>query len=732
MLLGIKNQIIIKEMKRMQLAKSIKIILFIVLIMSKTYFVSGQEENLNLLDNWIEWTDGKNMLVHHLNKQAFAFLDKRDKEVAGLKTKENWLTRQKKVKDLLLKTVGPFPEKTPLNAKITGVVKKDGYRIEKIIYESMPGFYVTGGLFIPDDIKGKTSAILFVSGHYEESFRRNEYQLMILNLVKKGFIVLAIDPISQGERIQHYDSEKNASFIGPTTDEHGYLGIQSIISGVPLVRYFIWDGIRGIDYLLTRKEVDPANIGVTGQSGGGTQASCIFAFDERIKAGAPVDYIIGLRRLLESIGPQDAEQNIYHGILNGLTHADLLEVRAPNPALISEGTRDFFSIQGARETYAEVRNAYKAFKAEGNIGIQEDDIGHGYTVKLREGVNAFFQKNLNLPGNPKDENVTVLDPKELKITTTGNVASSFENAETVFSINKKETQKLIDKIQASRKNIEPHLEEVLVKAKKLSGYQAPPAEVKSVFRGRYQRDGYSVEMYALHGEGNYVIPLLVFVPKTGNKFSSVIYLNPKGKIKDAPIGGKIEQLVKKGYLVAAPDVIGTGETAGDNEETLAMLIGRSIGGIQAGDVIRVANFLKSRNDVDQSKIGAIAFDEMCPTLLHAAAFDKSIHSISLIGSLISYQSIVMNKFYNAGFLNNAGAGALTAYDLPDLIGCIAPRKIALVELKNEMKQPASKELIDEELSFPRSVYSRKNVIKNLNILSETEDIDSVLSWSFDK
>ena len=89
------------------------------------------------------------------------------------------------------------------------------------------------------------------------------------------------------------------------------------------------------------------------------------------------------------------------------------------------------------------------------------------------------------------------------------------------------------------------------------------AEVKSVFRGRYQRDGYSVEMYALHGEGNYVIPLLLFVPETGSKFSSIIYIHPKGKITDASVGGKIEQLVKKGYLVAAPDVIGTGEVAPD-------------------------------------------------------------------------------------------------------------------------------------------------------------------------
>jgi dienelactone hydrolase len=699
-------------------------------IIYKADFVIGQAEsqaeNLNVFDSWIEWTDGKNMLVHHLNKQAFAYLDVRDKEIAGLKTKEDWTERQEKVKDILMSKIGPFPQKTPLNAKVIGVVKKEGYTIEKIVFESMPSFYVTGCLYIPDG-KWKKPAILFTSGHTQESFRYNEYQIMILNLVKKGFIVFAIDPVSQGERVQLYDAQKNASAIGPTTVEHNYLGNQCMISGISLARYFIWDGIRAVDYLLTCSEVDPSRIGITGQSGGGTQSTYIFTFDERIKAGAPVNYITGFRRLLESIGPQDAEQNFYHAVSSGITHADLLELRAPNPILIVAGTHDFFSIQGARETYEEVKNAHRAFGMEDNIGIIEDDFGHGYTIRLREGICAFFQKNLNLPGDPKDENVTVSDPKELMVTPSGNVASSYENAETVFSINKKESQKLIDKIAISRKKIEPHLEEVQIKAKELSGYITPQADLKPVFRGRYQRDGYSVEMYALNGEGDCVVPLLLFVPQNITKVPAVIYIHPKGKTTDAAAGGRIEQLVKNGYIVAAPDLIGTGETAGNGN--VAMLIGRSVIGIQAGDIVRVVNFLKSRNDVDYNKIGAIAFDEMCPVLLHAAVFEKSIHSISLYGSLISYKTIVMNKFYDVGFTNNYVAGALTAYDLPDLIGIMAPRKICLVDLKDQLKKPASKELIDEELSFPQYVYSQKNAAKNINIVPLSDD-SSLMSWCF--
>lgn len=695
--------------------------------------ISAQEENLEVLNRWIEWSGSGHMLNHHLNSQAFSLLDERDQEINALKTREDWLARQEKVRTILMDIVGPFPEKTPLNSRVTGILKKDGYRIEKILYESMPGFYVTGALYIPDGAPRRKPAILFLSGHTENGFRYGPYQVMMLNLVKKGFVVFAIDPISQGERIQLYDPAKNASFIGPTTREHSYLGHQCFISGKSLARYFIWDGIRGIDYLLTRREVDPDRIGITGQSGGGTQTSYIFAFDDRIKAAASVNYITGFRRLLESIGPQDAEQNLYHAILNGITHADLLAVRAPAPSLIVSGTYDFFSIQGARETYDEVKNAYAAFGMEDNIGMVEDDWGHGYTAKIRESVSEFFQKSLNLPGDPKDEDVEVTKSEDLFVTKTGNLASSFGNTETVFSLNRKESQDLFMDIGRSRENTEKHLGEVNSMAKKLSGYIEPPENIKSVFRGRYQRDGYSVEMYALHGEGNYVIPLLVFIPAMMSESPAIIYIHPEGKITDAQPGGKIEQLVRKGFIVAAPDVIGTGEVrnnALNGNNFLSMMIGRSVLGIQAGDVSRVVNFLRDRPGVDPGRIGAVAFDEMGPVLLHAASFNKSISSITLAGSLISYQSVVMNERYDPGFLNNYVAGALTAYDLPDLIGNLAPRKIAIAASRDQLRNTASPEMVKKELEFPLLVYSKRNMPERINIIRSADDLNSIIEWAF--
>ncbi len=204
-----------------------------------------------------------------------------------------------------------------------------------------------------------------------------------------------------------------------------------------------------------------------------------------------------------------------------------------------------------------------------------------------------------------------------------------------------------------------------------------------------------VEMYVLQGEKDYVIPLLLFVPKAKDRFPALIYIHPDGKSADASAGGEIEKIVKKGFVVAVPDLLGIGETRTDpairplKDDMVGVLIGRSVVGIQAGDIVRTVNFLKTRDNVDEEKIGAFAFDEMCLPLIHAAAFDESIKNIGLSGSLISYRSVVMNQSYKVDIIKRSEdywhpievdfasgiAGVLTAYDLPDLIGSIAPRKV---------------------------------------------------------
>ena len=310
---------------------------------------SAQEENLEVFHQWVKWNHPGSMLIHDLTAQANELYEKRDREIGKLRTKADWLGRQAEVKDRLRKLVGPFPDKTPLNPITTGIVQRDGFRVEKIIYESMPDFYVTGCLFLPDNIEGKAPAVLNLIGHNQEAFRAELYQQVIINLVRKGMIVLAIDPLGQGEQVQYYDPEIDFSSIGYTVIEHCYFGNQCFLAGVSPCRYFIWDGIRGIDYLLTRDDVDPERIGVTGFSGGGTIASYVAAFDERVKVSVPCSWSTASRRQLETKGVQDAETVFIRGLEEGITFEDLIEVRAPKPALLTFVSRDqYLSIQGGK------------------------------------------------------------------------------------------------------------------------------------------------------------------------------------------------------------------------------------------------------------------------------------------------------------------------------------------------------------------------------------------------
>lgn len=176
-------------------------------------------ENLTVLDGgspsavrWIDWSDPGLMLVHHLNDLTRACLASRKDEIGKLKSAEDWEKRQAEVRQTLDQTLGPWPTRSPLNARVTDILRKDGYRVEKIVFESMPSFYVTGALFIPEGHSERGPAILDVIGHSAQAFRRDLYQNVILNLVHKGFVVFAIDPIGQGERLQYFDPQSETVF----------------------------------------------------------------------------------------------------------------------------------------------------------------------------------------------------------------------------------------------------------------------------------------------------------------------------------------------------------------------------------------------------------------------------------------------------------------------------------------------------------------------------------------
>ncbi|TAN13863.1 MAG: xylan esterase [Chitinophagaceae bacterium] len=684
------------------------------------------QDDLSVVSHWLQYSDDSNALYHCLADQAYSELGKRDSIISHLTTLADWRGRQKWEKKTLMEIIGPFPGKTALHAEITRRVNEDGYMIEDIIYESQPGFYVTSSLFIPKGLKGKAPAILYCSGHTPSSYRDPDYQQVIINLVKKGFIVFAFDPIGQGERLQYFNKQTGKSTIEQPSEQHAYFGMQAFITGSSLARYMIWDGIRAIDYLLTRKEVDPSRIGITGQSGGGTQCAYIAALDDRIYVSAPSSYITSFKRLIQAIGPQDAEQNLYHEISSGIDQADLLEVRAPKPTLMITTTRDFFPIQGSVETAKEVDKIYQTYGKQADFRMIEDDAPHEWTKKNREAMYAFFQKYLDNPGNPEDIKITPLPDSSLQVTPTGQVSSAFDHAETAYTLNLKDAQKDIQRLQKERGNLPAYLPKILEECKRLSGYQTPPIYHQPVFTGRYDEKGYVIEKHFVKGEGSYVIPYLLLIPENPNG-KAVICLNPDGKAA-AIKNGDAQWFVKKGFTVIAPDLLGTGEMGRGYQNLrqstlhwyLAMLVGKSIVGIQAEEVTVLVHVLNQFNHIKQ--VYGLARGTMCPVMLYAAAFDKNIQRICLIKPLSSYRAMVTNLYYDPRFVDGAVAGSLRYYDLPDIEAALAPRKLTIVDMVNEQYEPIQENQDASDISIVKKGYREKDAGGQFNITyGEPED-----------
>ena len=662
--------------------------------------------------NWIGYSDAPNALYHHIADQANVYLNKRAAKIAGIRTLAEWKQRQNYIRSTLRKAVGDFPEKTALNATITKTIEKDNYKVEHIVYESQPGYFVTSSLFIPKKLKnGKASAIIYCSGHSNSGYRA--YQSTIINLVNKGFIVFAFDPIGQGERLQYLDEKTNKSKFKWPSYEHSYAGAQSFLAGNTIAANFTWDGIRAVDYLLTRREVDAANIGINGRSGGGTQSAFIAAFDERIKAVAPENYITNFNWLFRAMGPQDAEQNVFYGIEKGLDIADLLLVRAPKPALMITTSYDMFPIQGALETEKEVKAIYKAYGKPENFSMATDDTAHASTKNNREAMYRFFQKVLNNPGDATDEKVELLSEEELQVTKTGQVATAFRG-ESAYSLNAKEAAKKMKQLEAARTNGVARNANVVHAAKQLSGYREPNKLDIPMFAGRIQRNGYVIEKYLLKGEGNYDIPYLLLKPKTPSS-KALLYLNPEGKTADVLEGGEMEWFVKNGFTVLAPDIIGTGELGpgdfkGDsyidsvsfNIWFAGLMINRSIVGIQTGDVMKLVNILEKEKNI--KGIFGLAKKQMSPLLLHAAAFNNNIKGIVLVEPYASYRSMIVNPEYRPDFLHSTVAGAIGSYDLPDLTASLAPKKLLIIGMTDGNGDATNTADIEKDLQVIRQAY----------------------------
>ena len=221
-------------------------------------------------------------LQRYLVRLASEARARRQKIISAISTRQQVLDRQKAVVQELWTMLGGPLERGPLNPRVTGVVERPGYRIEKLYFESRPRLYVTANLYVPARA-GRRPAILGPLGHSQNGKAWPSYQKLFTNLARKGYVVLAYDPFGQGERIEYPGARTGVSALGGGTSEHEHAGRRLILLGANFGLFRAWDGIRGIDYLLTRPEVDPERLGCCGQSGGGTLTQFLAALDDRIR-----------------------------------------------------------------------------------------------------------------------------------------------------------------------------------------------------------------------------------------------------------------------------------------------------------------------------------------------------------------------------------------------------------------------------------------------------------------
>ncbi len=327
----------------------------------------------------------------------------------------------------------------PLNPRTCGEVEGEGFRVERIIFESLPGYLVTCALYLPEATDTPGPAVLFVCGHSAEAKGAAVYQAVCQRLARNGLVVLAMDPPGQGERFSYID-EEGRQRIGSCTPDHDQAGLQCWLAGRSIARYFIRDAMRAIDLLQQRPEVDPDRIGLTGNSGGGTQSTWLMMLEPRIRAAAPGCFVMRRREYMWTGQAQDSEQIIPGGTARGLDHEDFLIAMAPRPAMVLSAEYDYFCIEGALATVQRARRIYRLLGAPDALRMATVKKTHGYAPELARAATAFFCEVLlgKEPDEVDHSEPEPLDPADLWCTPEGQLLLEDPTTPTVFHLNRDE------------------------------------------------------------------------------------------------------------------------------------------------------------------------------------------------------------------------------------------------------------------------------------------------------
>ncbi len=607
------------------------------------------------------------------------------KRRAQLRTSDQAENYVREVREKIRESFGPFPDKTPLQARVTQRTERDAYTIENVIFESRPGFLVTANLYLPRTSR-PAPGVVGTCGHSLDGKMAEAYQSYAQGLARQGYVVLIYDPIGQGERLQYLGDDLKPLVPGGVRD-HLMCGNQQYLVGEFFGAWRAWDGIRALDYLLTRPEVDQRHLGITGNSGGGTMTTWLCGVEPRWTMAAPSCFVTSFQRNLENELPADTEQCPPRAIELGLDHLDFLAAMAPKPVIILAKEGDYFDVRGSQYAYQQLRHLYRLLDAEENIALYIGPGYHGYSKENREAMYGWFNRVTKLSSNRQEPELSLESEATLRCTPRGQVQEL--GSRTVPSFTRERSRQLA----ADRNPLPPsELASQLRRLLRLPDLPEPPPPYRILRPFRIAAEpAMHVTPYAVQTEPG--IHAVVY-----GIFSQVHYARPDGEEQPAALylaGESAHEELRQDSSLCFPDgaehryacdVRGIGEsrpntcggsstyyTPYGNDYFYAahgIMLGRPLVAQRTWDILRTAQFLRSAG---HPKLHLTARGWATIPATFAALLDPAFVTVELIEALESFTQAAETAIHQWP-LSSMVPGVLQVCDLPECYRALADTK----------------------------------------------------------
>lgn len=625
-------------------------------------------------------------LPEYLARLAAQAVKEREKALAKLTSATAIGERQAWVRSTLWKLIGGMPERSPLNARVTGTVERDRYRVDRIVYESRPGTFIPANLYVPRAGSGPHPAVLFQSGHYWEGKAYPSYQRFCQGLAQLGFVVLAFDPMGQGERIQYLDASGRGSRMPDCDSEHTMPGKQMILAGDSATRYQLWDAVRSLDYLASLPMVDGRRIASAGHSGGGTLTMLLGAADERLAAAAVSmgnAENVAAMPFLPPGATDDAEQNLIGSGPLGFDRWDLFYPMAPKPMMYLPSDRDFLAtyssqyIRNGWEEFQKLKSVYQRLNHAERLAWGDTPLPHALAYDSRMAFYNWFLRWLK-PGEApvKEEPPVHAEPEEaLWATESGSVVRSLGSATAFGLIQNRKVERTAAKLESLVKISRP----------------ATPAAARTI--GRTRCSHVRVEALEVPSGPDVTLPAFLLVADKTAVGLPVILVLDESECTRLWFHPEVDHVLgEDAPIVCAADVRGVGVLAPEfspgiagyaawhqQEENFAwasLILGKPLAGQRAGDILALVEALGRHPLTAGRAIRVAASGRLTVPALFAASIEPRIERLFLSGGLVSFENLMATEVYQHPFANFV-PGLLNHTDLPQLAASLAPRRLTL-------------------------------------------------------